>query len=208
MPIHANHTILGAVAGVRAGYPFRGAIEEVPHGAVRVIQMKDMHPLAGIRWPQVLRTRLTGRKPADWLAAGDLLFVARGTRFYAVCVDDAPPEPAVCGPHLFHLRVKTGIEPGSEVLPAFLAWQINQPPFQRELHRAAEGSNQLSVRRPVLESLPVGIPSLADQQRIVDLACLARRERQLHLQLLQNRERFFESIAESLANQSLTEVNA
>ena len=74
---------------------------------------------------------------------------SRGTRFHAGCVG-ALPGPAVCGPHLFHLRVR----PGRELLPAFLAWQINQAPFQRALRRAAEGSSQLSVRRPVLESLP------------------------------------------------------
>jgi len=197
MLIHALRVALGSEVHVKAGHPFRGAIPEVRGGSVRAVQMKDIDPIAGVDWGGVIHTRLGGRLQADWLASDDLLFVSRGTRFYATCLD-APPGPAVCGPHLFHLRVK----PGRQVLPAFVAWQINQPPFQRELQRAAEGSSQLSVRRPVLESLPIGIPSLADQQRIVELARLAQRERLLQARLIRNRERQFESIAEAIAGAS------
>jgi restriction endonuclease S subunit len=194
MSIHAISARLGTVAHVRAGHPFRGPIEKIEEGPVYAVQMKDLDPASGVDWRGIARTRLIGRRPPDWLAPGDLLFVARGTRFYAVCVD-AVPGPAVCGPHLFRLRVRSGCE----LLPEFLAWQISQPPFQRALQRAAEGSSQLSVRRPVLESLSLGIPPLADQERIVALARLARRERELHTLLIRNRELQFEAIAEALA---------
>jgi hypothetical protein len=43
---------------------------------------------------------------------------------------------------------------------------------------------------------------LADQERIVALAHLAQRERQLQEQLARNRERQFEAIAEALARAS------
>lgn len=193
MSIHAIQVGLAEAVGVRAGYPFRGAIDDVRDGSVRAVQMKDMDPVEGIRWGSVIRTELAGRRRADWLSPDDVLLVSRGSRFYAACVD-ATPGPSVCGPHLFRLRIK----PGSELVPAFLAWQINQPPFQRALHRSAEGSRQLSVRRPVLEALPIGVPPPAAQRRIVELVRLARRERQLHERLIRNRERLFESIAESL----------
>jgi hypothetical protein len=193
MSIHALQVAMAEAVGVRAGYPFRGPIDDMPAGSVHAVQMKDMDPVEGIRWHTVIRTELAGRRRADWLLPNDVLFVSRGSRFYAACVDGTPG-PAVCGPHLFHLRIK----PASDLIPAFLAWQINQPPFQRALHRSAEGSSQLSVRRPVLEALPIGIPPTADQRRIVELAQLARRERQLHERLIRNRERLFHSIAESL----------
>ena len=151
----------------------------------------------GLLWYR-LRTELPGRKAPDWLQPGDVLFVSRGTRFYAVCVDE-PPGPAVCSPHFFHLRVK----PSSGMLPAFLAWQINQPPFQRQLWQAAEGSSQLSIRRPVLEALSIGVPGLPDQQRIVALAELARQERQVLHQLIRNREHQLEALAEKLASKTV-----
>ena len=116
------------------------------------------------------------------------------TSFYAVCIDE-PPGPSVCSPHFFHLQVASN----APLLPAFLAWQINQPPFQRQLQQAAEGSSQLSIRRPVLESLTLSVPSLADQHRIVALAELARAERRALSQLINNRERQLQALAEDLA---------
>ena len=195
MRIDANIFPIDSLATLQGGYPFRGSIEESTEGGSLAVQMKDVDPDHGVNWSGVTRTLLAGRKQPDWLKAGDVLFVSRGARFYAVCIDE-PPSAAVCSPHFFLLQVR----PQAELLPAFLAWQINQPPFQRQLQQAAEGSSQLSIRRPVLESLTLCVPSLADQQRIVALADLARQERHtLHL-LIHNRERQLQALAEGLAH--------
>ena len=181
------------LSDLQGGYPFRGSIEEVADGDALAVQMKDVDPERGISWCGVLRTALTGRKQPDWLKAGDILVVSKGARFYAVCLDE-PPHPAVCSPHFFHLQVKLS----GAVIPAFVAWQINQPPFQRQLQQAAEGTSQLSIRRPVLEALTLSIPSLADQHRIVALAELARLERQTLTQLIRNREQQLNALANGL----------
>ncbi|PRD64839.1 hypothetical protein C6P64_12325 [Malikia granosa] len=194
MSIDAVFFPLGSVATVRSGYPFRGSIEESAKGDVLAVQMKDVDLERGVSWPGVIRTSLAGRKEPDWLKAGDVLFVSKGARFYAVCIDE-PPNPAVCSPHFFHLEVA----PQGPLLPAFLAWQINQPPFQRQLQQAAEGSSQLSIRRPVLESLSLSVPPLVDQHRVVALAELARKERRALYQLIHNRERQLQALAEDLA---------
>lgn len=194
MSIDAKISTIGALAHLRAGYPFRGSIDESPQGDALAVQMKDVDPESGVSWRGVIRTSLGGRKQPDWLKAGDVLFVSKGTRFYAVCIDE-PPSPAVCSPHFFHLEVA----PHAPLLPAFLAWQINQPPFQRQLQQAAEGSSQLSIRRPVLESLTLSLPSLADQGRIVALASIASLERHALHQLIHNRERQLHALAEELA---------
>jgi len=194
MLIDASKISLGYAVRVRSGYPFRGSIDESANGNALAVQMKDVDSDVGVNWAGVIRTSLAGRKPPDWLKAGDVLFVSKGARFYAVCIDEAPT-PAVCSPHFFHLQVA----PHVPLLPAFLAWQINQPPFQRQLQQAAEGSSQLSIRRPVLESLTLCVPSLADQQRIVALADLARQERNTLHQLIHNREQQLQALAEGLA---------
>lgn len=189
----ANLVELTAVVRVRAGYPFRGSVEEVEDGDALAVQMKDVDVEAGVNWPGAIRTSLAGRKEPDWLQAGDVLFVSKGARFYAVCIDD-PPDRAVCSPHFFHLQVAAG----QQLLPAFLAWQINQPPFQRQVLQAAEGSSQLSIRRPVLESLTLSMPSLAVQQRIVEIDELARQERRALHRMIQNRELQLQALAEEL----------
>lgn len=195
MTIDAKFSAIGSLTSLQGGHPFRGSIEESAEGGTLAVQMKDVDPDEGVNWPGVIRTSLTGRKHPDWLKAGDVLFVSKGARFYAVCIDE-PPSAAVCSPHFFLLQVL----PRAELLPAFLAWQINQPPFQRQLQQAAEGSSQLSIRRPVLESLTLCVPSLADQQRIVALADLARQERRTLHQLIHNREQQLQALAEGLAH--------
>lgn len=156
--------------------------------------MKDVFPTGALAWDAVVRTKLTGRREPDWLAAGDVLLVARGNRYYAAALD-AVPDRSVCGPHLYHLRLKKG----SEVLPEFLAWQINQLPIQRLLRQAAEGSNQLSIRRAELEALPISVPSLTVQKQIVRLAEAAAREHALLDQLVLSRERQLSALAFALA---------
>lgn len=194
MAIEAINYFVGDVAQLKGGYPFRGSIEESIEGATLAVQMKDVDPERGVNWSSVTRTNLAGRKQPEWLKAGDVLFVFKGARFYAVCIDE-PPTPAVCSPHFLHMEVGTQVP----LLPAFLAWQINQPPFQRQLQQAAEGSSQLSIRRPVLESLTLSLPSLPDQQRIVNLAALASQERHALHQLIQNRVQQLHALAEDLA---------
>ena len=198
MSIEASIFRLDEFVTVQFGFPFRGSIDSVPHGSVSVVQMKDVEPASGVNWAGLLRTELPGLKKPDWLQAGDVLFVSRGTRFYAVCLE-TPPGPSVCNPHFFHLRVL----PKAPVLPGFVAWQINQAPFQRLLLQSAEGSSQLSIRRPVLESLALHIPSLVDQKRIVALAACAQRERQVLQGLIRNREQQLQVLAERLAGTSI-----
>jgi hypothetical protein len=195
MSIDANLFLIRDLVSLQGGYPFRGSIEESAEGEIMAVQMKDVDPDQGVNWSGVTRTTLGGRKQPDWLKAGDVLFVSKGARFYAVCIDE-PPSAAVCSPHFFLLRVM----PRAALLPSFLAWQINQAPFQRQLQQAAEGSSQLSIRRPVLESLLLCVPPLADQQRIVALAALARQERRILHQLMHNREQELQALAESLAH--------
>lgn len=194
MAIDALTSCVGQLAELKGGYPFRGSIEESADWEALAVQMKDVDPERGVDWACATRTALAGRKHPDWLKAGDVLFVSKGARFYAVCIDE-PPSPAVCSPHFFHLHVM----PQAPLLPAFMAWQINQPPFQRQLQQAAEGSSQLSIRRPVLESLTLILPSLADQHRIVALADLASQERRALHNLIHNREQQLHALAEDLA---------
>ncbi|MET3493885.1 restriction endonuclease subunit S [Variovorax boronicumulans] len=191
---------LAELVDLCAGFPFRGSITDSPTGAVRVVQMKDIDQDTGVDWTTVARADLPGRKPPDWLRREDVLFVSRGSRFYAVCLDE-PPAPAVCSPHFFHLRIK----PGISVMPAFLTWQINQPPFKRQLQQAAEGSNQLSIRRPVFEALSISIPSMARQECIVALADLARHERITLNRLVRNREQQLQILAEQLDTAAATQ---
>tara|TARA_R110000772_G_scaffold257336_2_gene374111 strand:+ start:37080 stop:37646 length:567 start_codon:yes stop_codon:yes gene_type:complete len=183
---------LGEVTETRPGYPFRGAINDATGGDVSVVQIKNVDPEQGVEWGALLRTFLAGRKQPDWLENGDVLFIARGNRNVAVHLDQVP-DRAVCAPQFYLLRVK-----GDRVLPAYLAWYLNEHPAQRYFEQSAEGSVVTSIRRQVLESLPLPIPNLERQQVIVNLVDAARREKQITKQLIRNREHQLALVARSL----------
>lgn len=188
---------LADLADVQAGHPFRGSVPEDVEGKAFAIQMRDVSPDGRVAWEGLVKTSLDGRKSPVWLRPGDILFVARGARNYALSLEDVPVT-AVCSQYFFLLRVKS-----TGLLPEFLAWQINRVPAQRYLTKNAEGTDQLSIRRGVLEALPIAVPPLEQQHRIVALAKDAGRERQILETLIQNREQQLDALALDLHTQLL-----
>ncbi len=182
---------------VQAGHPFRGSVPEDPAGNAYALQMRDVSPEGVADWTALTRTSLDRHKSAEWLRPGDVVFVARGMRNYALCLADIPV-PTVCSQYFFLLRVRS-----PALLPEFLAWQINRAPAQRYLAKSAEGSDQLSIRRGVLEALPLVIPSLEQQRRIVAFARDAHRERQVLEALLRNREIQLDALAFELTTPNI-----
>jgi hypothetical protein len=184
---------LAGLATITAGHPIRDAVRNLPGGDTAVVQIKNVSANAGVDWPAVAKTILTGRREPDWLKPGDILFSARGQRNVAVCLNQ-PPARAVCSPHFFLIRVKDeGL-----ALPEFLAWQMNLPKAQRYFAQSATGSYITSIRRQVLETLPVQILSLDRQRLLVRLAHAGGREKQLIEKLTENRQRELELVARKL----------
>lgn len=184
---------LKEIAHIRAGHPFRGRIESVPDGAARVIQMKDVDPEQGVNWGELAATELAGRKEPDWLKPGDVLFAARGNHYYALPLEDVPFD-TVLSPHFFHLTVKRA----AEVLPAFLAWQINQEPAQQYLQKSSHGSMVQAIGRQVLDDMPIAIPPLSQQETVVKLQNAWRQELRLFQALTENTQRTMTGIARQL----------
>jgi hypothetical protein len=190
---HAKQIPLSAAARIVLGHPFRGAIRSVPGGSTRVVQLRDITPSGLLSCDNLLTTELQGRKSPDWLGNQDIVFVARGANTFAALVANPPPR-TVCSPHLYIIRV---LQPHA-LLPAFLAWQLNQIPAQRYLRQSAEGSNQLSIRRSVLEMTPIRVPPLARQHAIIALDRVAQAERLALHALIKNRDTELAILAERL----------
>ena len=164
---------LKSLVDIQAGHPFRGSVPFVEDGQAYALQMRDLSPSGEVNWEGLVRTEVDTRKAVQWLESGDVVFVARGTRNYAVCLREVP-KPVVCSPNFYLLRIKS-----HALLPEFLAWQ-------------------LSIRRPVLEALPLAVPPLHQQQIIVSLAeAAAQEERQLQT-LIRNRQQQLDALALAL----------
>ena len=184
------------VVDVQSGHPFRGSVPEVVEGNGYALQMRDLNPDGSVSWANLVRTSVDGRREPDWLVPGDVVFVARGQRNYAVCLSEVPL-PTVCSQYFFLLRCKT-----PTLTPEFLAWQINSAPCQRYLAKNAEGTDQLGIRRPVLESLQIAVPDLETQRCIVSLHQHALAERKVLESLILNREQQLDALAFDLFSHS------
>jgi restriction endonuclease S subunit len=181
--------LLGHIAHIQCGHPFRGSVPEVPDGNGYALQMRDLNSDGSITWTSLVRTSVDGRREPDWLIPGDVVFVARGLRNYAVCLSEVLL-PTVCSQYFFLLRCKS-----AQISPEFLAWQINRAPCQRYLAKNAEGSDQLSIRRSVLENLPIVVPPRNAQEQIVALHQEALSERRVFERLIHNREQQLDALA-------------
>jgi len=190
------------VASVSAGYAFRGKIKEFPDGTIDVIQMKDIDETHRVDWTSLMKTRISENKSPNWLKKSDILFLARGNNNHAVYLD-VPSEQTLCSPHFLRIHVRNE----SEVLPKFLAWQINQKPAQEYLSRVGEGNKVGNIRRSVLESIPIVIPTITNQSSIIEFNKLVNNERDLLLQQINIHQLMMTSIAQQLfdENQSMSE---
>lgn len=193
-----NSDLLGRIAAISAGYPFRGKIDELPEGEVAVVQMRNADPANGIDWQNLSRVELPRASAKAFLAKGDIILSTRGGRNIAYYIEERQ-EQVVCSPHFFVIRTKR-----QAILPEFLAWQFNQKPAQDHFAAGATGSYILNLKREVVEQLPIVVPPLAEQQRIVELDAAAKVERAILTRLIENRTVEMAEIAKRLLAVSST----
>lgn len=183
---------LSDIADIRLGHPFRGTVEQYDNGDVKVIQVKDTEATGEINQNTVVQTQLSTKKQPDWLQNGDVLFVAKGAKHYSVLVEQVL-QRTVCSPHFFVVRIKPKLR--DVILPDFLCWQLNQQPAQRYFKATAEGSMYLSIRRQVLENVPIKVLTVEQQQKLAALHRCSVREQKVLQKLIENRQQQLEAIA-------------
>ena len=195
---HANK--LSNISDISVGYPFRGAMNEVQGTGIYVIQMKNISEKEGLDWSNCIEIQLTGKQKPDYLKAGDILFVSRGSHNYAVTIEMIPDnKKVVASPYIFVIRLNT-----NRLLPKYLSWLLNQRPCQRHFMREAEGSVTKNIRRNALENTPITIPTLAKQQTIIKLAKQLKQEQHILNQLIHNGDTMMNTIANDLFHEPIT----
>ncbi|MCU0879866.1 MAG: restriction endonuclease subunit S [Pirellulaceae bacterium] len=183
------------IAEFRMGYQFRGKVKPDPAGTVRVVQIKDIDPDLRIRVADLVTVTLD--RPEPYLVqVGDVLFLSRGHRLYAVLVPEVEPNTIATG-YFFILRPNPGL-----VLPAYLAWSLNQPDFQESLRPFHRGSHVPMVSRADVEELRIEAPPLAVQRQILGLNDLCDRERRLCAAILEKRRLLAQAVSRKLMRET------
>ena len=183
---------LAELTKITTGHPFRGRILEKSGSGIRAVQMKDVSVERGVCWENAIETELLGKKQPDWLMDDDILFAARGSRNYAVLIDQVTGK-VVSSPHFYILRVSD-----NSLLPEFLVWQLNQRPLKNYFDKTAEGTVTRSVRRPILESTDIVVPVLEVQKQILGLHKTLMAEKKICAELTRNADKLMDSIARSV----------
>ncbi|HKX27701.1 MAG TPA: restriction endonuclease subunit S [Blastocatellia bacterium] len=169
------------IATIRSGHLFREKIEPDPNGPYQVIQIGDITTDARLSASALTRISLPDIKPSQIIEKNDVLFISRGMRKQAVAITE-PLEQTIATSQIFVIR------PDERLLPEYLAWFINQRPAQHYLEEHSTGTNVSLVNMEALSKMPVQMPNLETQQRIVQVHNLSIREKEL-MDLIQARRR-------------------
>ncbi len=169
-------TLLGSIAEIRMGVTLRGrdATRPDPNGKYRLIRIGDISQdgqLADAELP-----RIEPNEPINndlLLKTGDVLFANRGTRntTHAFSLQHTN---VIAGAQFFVLQPDP-----LQVMPEYLAWFLRTEDSAAYFASRRKGTLVQVLQRRDLAELPIPVPSVKLQFRIVQLAELARSERQV-----------------------------
>ena len=176
-------TIIKKIATVQMGYSFRSRLEISGGGNIAVIQMKDLPSDNIVNCRDLTKVDMKAIKEHHLAQKGDLVFRSRGLVTTAAVLIEHPGKAVVAAP-LLRIRITSP----RKILPEYLNWYISQKDAQIFLTRRAKGTVQKMISKQAVEDLEVWLPSLKQQQNIVELASLSAREQTILTTLAQKRE--------------------
>ncbi len=172
---------LKEIADIKAGYSFRAAIPGSENGNYRVIQIKDVDYRGFVSSGDLIKAAVDLIKPEYLTQPGDVLFTSRGTNRRAAVVDETTAA-AIFVSQIYALKIKT-----DALVPEYLAWYLNQKSAQKFLEEHASGSYIQNIRHDVLAQLPVVLPPVETQKRIVEIYRLGLQEREMAEKIAEKR---------------------
>jgi len=190
---------LRELAEIVIGYQHRERVLDAEHGSHQMIQARDVVfevvpeiGFSGWRMKTDNLDRITPRGDASryQLRPGDVLFVSRGVANIAIPMVSPYVEPfpenwdSIIPAYLYYI-----LHPKTDIVTAeYLAWFINQPPTQAALGRQLRGTLLKLLPKAEFETTEILVPSLAVQNKIVQLERLRAQEESLLKRLIATRQ--------------------
>ena len=184
--------VLSQVSDIQMGFTARERLVAIEAGTP-VIQLRDLQPDGRLNTGGLIKCELGRVAPRYLVANGDILFRSRGDKNTAMTVEGLDAASVAVLP-LVIIRPKTAV-----VRPHYLSWFINSESTQGYFDKAAHGTNLRMISRADLEALPIDVPDLCTQERIIQIERLATEERRLSLQLTDMRSRLLTAKLRGLA---------
>jgi hypothetical protein len=188
---------LREVSEIQMGFTARERLQPSESGT-NVIQLRDLTADGMLDTAHLIKCELGKVSPRYLVNDGDILFRSRGERNTAALVAGLTAASVAVLP-LVIIRPR-----GTVIDPSYLSWFMNSEWAQGYFDKAAQGTKLRMISRNDLESLPIEIPALATQRRIVEVERLATEERRLSLQLINLRQQLLSSTLRRLAEKGKT----
>ena len=192
---------LKEIASIQMGYAFRSRLELDNQGNVNVIQMKDIKGNGVIDLTELTRVNIPYIKEHHWVKDNDIILRSRGRTTTSAIVKNAFNILIVTAP-LLVIRTNSNL-----ILPAYLAWFINQPSSQIYLSSHARGSSVLMVSIEAVSLLEVILPSLGLQRKVVELSNLADKEQELLKLLAAKRQQYINRVLMQMTKKGIEGEN-
>ena len=184
---------IGEIANIQTGYQFRGKVEPEADGKVALLQIKDIEDRRRVTPETIDRIEFEKAYDQYLIHPGDILFLSRGHKQFALAIEDEMPDTIASG-YFYILRLVT-----DHLRPAFLAWYINQAPFQAQLAQLSQGSHMPFVSKTEFQDLPVATPPLELQDTIVALSDLSEQEHTILTELAEKRAALIQALTMAAA---------
>ena len=182
------------LSGFFAGFSFRQKVENDPNGDVHVIQMKDLehnYSTIGVNLTKISSEIVSSK---SFLRKGDVLLITKGANNYAVEYK-LDFEKAIAASAFFVLRPDP-----RKVIPAYLAWYINQTPVQQHLKANLAGTYIPNLNKGAIEEIVITLPTIEEQELVVAIDSLRTREFELTTKLLEKRNVFTATLLMDIVN--------
>jgi len=186
------------IATLRNGFAFRGRIESAKECDTRVIQASDLVKDAELDLNKLSCVRLGKQVPRYHVGENDIVFMARGQRQLAY----RPIQRPVTGKPVittFGLLIITADKQHTSA--AYLHWALNTPQVQQRLQAMKEGTSISFLSEKNLGSVEIPLPSLKEQQKIVQLIALHTQRERVRQELAKMDVKITQTTAWSLATE-------
>ena len=184
-----NTYLLKEIADIRTGYSFRAKLEPDSEGNALVVQLKELSEKNKIDVSTAVRINMPDISENYLLKKGDLVFRSRGMDSTAAIMDIDSDNIILSAPFQ-RIRLRDTMA----IMPQYLLWYINSKEAQVYFSTNKTGTSVSMISTAVLADLPVVIPVLKIQKRIVEISILSEKEIELQEELIRKKRLLTESV--------------
>ena len=184
-----NTYLLKDIADIRTGYSFRAKLEPDSEGNILVVQLKELSDKNTIDISTAVKINMQNVSENYLLQKGDLVFRSRGMDSTAAIMDISADDVILSAPFQ---RIR--LQDTSKIIPEYLLWYINSKDAQSYFSTNKTGTSVSMISTAVLADLPVIVPLVEIQKKIVEINTLSEREIELQEELIKKKKLLTETI--------------